>query len=382
MSLAFPRSTRALRADRFRGTALALFAAAALLAAWAAWAFTARVPILETSGAARMEVDRSAHPIEASVAGRIASIRFATGQEVRTGDVLLELDAGSQKLQLEEEETRLAAFAPQLEALKRELAAAEKTLSDLRESGKTAIEEAKARHKEAETAARFAKEEVDRKTKAGEEDLDLLRARAEAEKKSAAAETARLGVVRLEWEQRTKESVQQGTLEHLKREILRVEGESAVGRAAVRRLQEEIDKRRIRAPVDGAIGETADLRVGMNVSAGSRLGAVVPPGRLRLVADFTPSAALGRVRPGQRARIRLEGFAWTEYGMVDATVTRVASEVREGKVRVEFELHPAAGSRIPLQHGLPGTVEVEIDRVTPAALVLRALGGLFTGEPR
>jgi len=378
VSLAFSRSTRALEADRGRVAHTAILVALLLLGAWIAWSFVARVPIFETSDAARLEVERASHPVEASVAGRIHSTRLAVGRTVNAGEVLVELDATTQKLQLQEEQTRTAAIVPQLEALARELAAAEQTLADLSETGNVLIEEARAKHKQEETAARFAKEEADRKRRAGGfSDLELLRADAEAENRAAAAETARLAVSRILWEQRTKVSGQVGTVEHLKREVARLEGEMAAGHSTIRRLEEEIDKRLIRAPVAGLVGESANLRVGMTVVAGARLGAVVPAGGLRLVADFLPSSALGRIREGQPARLRLEGFPWTQYGTVEAVVSSVAGEVRDGKVRVEFILKPEPGSRIPLQHGLPGTVEVETDRIAPAALVLRSLSRLF-----
>ena len=73
----------------------------------------------------------------------------------------------------------------------------------------------------------------------------------------------------------------------------------------------------------------------------------------------------------------LEGFPWTQYGAISATVASVASEVRDGRVRVELALRPNLASPIPLQHGLPGTVEVEVDRVSPAILVLRTAGQLL-----
>ena len=98
---------------------------------------------------------------------------------------------------------------------------------------------------------------------------------------------------------------------------------------------------------------------------------------MRAVAEYTPSAALGRVRPGQPARLRLEGFPWAQYGSLRATVAVVASEPRDGRVRVELELQPDPGSAIPLRHGLPGTAEIEVERVSPATLVLRAAGKLL-----
>ena len=100
---------------------------------------------------------------------------------------------------------------------------------------------------------------------------------------------------------------------------------------------------------------------------------------LKIMTDFLPPAALGRIQPGQPARLRLEGFPWTQYGAVSATVASVASEVRDGWVRVELAVRPDAAPPIPLQHALPGTVEVEVDHVSPATLVLRTAGLLFTG---
>ena len=103
------------------------------------------------------------------------------------------------------------------------------------------------------------------------------------------------------------------------------------------------------------------------------------PGMLKIMTDFLPPAALGRIQPGQPARLRLKGFPWTQYGAVAATVTSVASEVRNGWVRVERAVRSDAASPIPLQHGLPGAIEVKVDHVSPATLVLRTAGPLFAG---
>ena len=170
----------------------------------------------------------------------------------------------------------------------------------------------------------------------------------------------------------------QARLQRLTREVTQINGQIATTRAPIERLEYELERRYGRAPMAGRLGEVAKLQVGTVVREGDRLGAVVPPGMLKIVADFLPSAALGRIQPGQPAQLRLEGFPWTQYGAVSATVASVANEVRDGQVRVELAVRSDAVPSIPLQHGLPGTVEVEVDHVSPAALILRTAGLLLT----
>jgi membrane fusion protein (multidrug efflux system) len=146
--------------------------------------------------------------------------------------------------------------------------------------------------------------------------------------------------------------------------------------AVVDRLESELELRRVVAPVSGTVGEASNLKIGTVVSAGERLGAIVPGGSLKIVAQFQPADALGRIQTGQRARLRLDGFPWTQYGALSATVTRIANEVRDGLVRVE--LKPAADFQLALQHGLPGAAEVEVEQISPAALLLRVAGQALT----
>src|SRR6185295_11008835 len=94
---------------------------------------------------------------------------------------------------------------------------------------RAASDEASARFREAEEAARFARIEVERLAplRAGGiiSELEFLRAKSEAQKRDAAAESMRLAVVKLEQEHRTIGSDRQAQLERLKGEIARVESQ-------------------------------------------------------------------------------------------------------------------------------------------------------------
>ena len=134
----------------------------------------------------------------------------------------------------------------------------------------------------------------------------------------------------------------------------------------------------IRAPVSGIIGEAAVLQAGSVIQEGAGVASIVPAGQLRIVAFFPPQAAYGRVRTGAGARLRLKGYPWTEFGVVEARVAEVAGEDRDGRTRVQLEVLPSPTLKTTLRHGMPGELEVEVERATPLSLVLRTAGQWLT----
>jgi membrane fusion protein (multidrug efflux system) len=373
---------RSLAADGPSRSMWALAVVVLFLCAWGAWFCLAPVTVYEVSADARLEVDRAVHPVSPQVSGRVVATHLQLGAQVMLGEPLVELDAETEKRKLQQEKSRLAGLQPQVDALKREMVAQEQSQHDDRDATRSAVDGARARQSEAETAAKFADEEARRLTqlreKEGVSELELLRVRAEGAKKRSAADALRQDLRRLEGDQRTRDSQSRARMEQLRRDVALVEGQLATSTAAIQVLEEEVEKHTIRAPATGQLGEVSALQIGAVLHEGDRLGTVVPGGQLKVVAEFPPAASLGRIRPGQPARVRLEGFPWMQYGALGAKVSTVASEARASKVRVELEVLGADTSPIPLQHGLPGAVEVEVEKVSPATLVLRAAGQLLS----
>jgi membrane fusion protein (multidrug efflux system) len=378
MPATFSRSLRALRADRSRRALVGLAVGALLVAAWGIWLFGARVAVYEVSGEARLEVDQSVHTLAAPVGGRVVAAHLALGRQVAAGEVLVEIDATAQALELEQTRARLAALDPERSALEGEIAAESRRLAEAEAAGRAELSEARARLREGEAAAALADEEAARMARlhqsGGASASEVSRTRAAAQETRAAAEALDHRARRLELEQRERQSGRLAHLEELRRELAQLDGELATTRAAVDRLAHEVEQRRVRAPVAGALGEALDLRVGAVVAAGDALAAIVPAGRLRVVAHYPPSASVGRIAPGQPARLRLDGFPWTRFGTLPAVVTSVASEPRDGRIRVELAVREDHGFGAPLTHGMSGALEIEVERVSPAALVLRAAG--------
>jgi adhesin transport system membrane fusion protein len=379
MAAAFARTTRALTLDSPRWSMAALAVGGLVLAAWLAWFLGARVTLYEVSQQARLEVGTAAREVSPIQSGRLVASGLVIGRHVEAGAVLVELDAASQRLRLADAERRLADYPARLASLAREIAALGAADAGDQGGALAAARSAQARLQEAETAARAAGEQARRQ--AADAEIGGI-ARSEAMK--AAAEARRAGDTRnaLAEEARktgfdavARRGQNAARIEELAQARLALEAERDATASAIAQLRNEIENRIVRAPVSGTIGEVQALQPGAVVGAGQRLATIVPSGDLILVAEFDPASALGRIRPGQHAILRLAGYPWAQYGSVGARVERVAGELRNGRLRVELRATRNDMHGVRLAHGLAGTVEVEVESLSPARLLARSLSG-------
>jgi multidrug resistance efflux pump len=378
MSNSFHRVSRSLRVDKGLFSASALILALLLLGAWLFWAFRARITDYEVSDSARLEVASSAYPVQADTSGRLVMSHLALGSEVHAGDVLLELESKSERLSLEQEAVHRASLEPQLRALRTQLASEGRGRSEEETVLTVSTSGAESQYRQAEAQAALAGEEAARAERLRREGLipeaEAERAAADARAKQAAAESAKTGIARLAPELRVRDRSREVRVAQIAVDIAELEAEVSASLATSKRLSYEIERRRLRAPATGVLSECAPLRPGAHINAGDQVGVIVPRSGLHVIAEFSPDAALGKLQPGQPAIVRLEGFPWAQFGTLSARVSQVAGEIRNGKVRVELAVNAAPRSRIPIQHGLPGSVEVEIERASPALLLLRSAG--------
>jgi len=96
-------------------------------------------------------------------------------------------------------------------------------------------------------------------------------------------------------------------------------------------------------------------------------------GASTVVAQFSP-AVQGRIQPGQTARLRLDSYPWLQYGTVPAVVTTVPRTPRDGWLEVRLTIAEEPPAPITLDFGMTGVVEVAVEEVSPAELLLRAAG--------
>ncbi len=132
MATPFSRTCRSLTNDSAGSALLVWGLVLALLAAWMGWLLFAKVTVYEVSQSAQLQVEQAAHPVAAQLAGKVLSSSLQLGKQVAAGDVLVELDARTERLRLAEEAARLAAIPPQLQALQQQLADQEQAVARAR----------------------------------------------------------------------------------------------------------------------------------------------------------------------------------------------------------------------------------------------------------
>jgi multidrug resistance efflux pump len=380
MRAPFTRSLRSLADDTFARTWLALLTATLLIGAWSTWFIAGSVPIRVVSSTARLEVHGATYPLQAPVTGQVISTSLVMGRRVSAGDVLVELDATVEHDQLAEEHSAFSAAEANRQTLDRQIEAEGRALAASIKAADLAVAEARARVLALRSAAELAEEERSRIARLRQSGLvsevESMRAASLAQQRRAETEAAAASVDRLQAEAARLTPDHRVRVAQLRQEQVEIEGQIATQRSALTRARHDVERYRISAPSGGELAEVVELRVGTVVKQGEAIATVLAPGDVSVTAYFLPDDVFGRIRPGQPADVRLTGFSWAEFGVLKAVVSSVAGEVRDGLVRVNLTLRdtPPAPAAIPRQHGLPGTVEVEIETLSPARLLLRTLG--------
>jgi multidrug resistance efflux pump len=382
MKTAFARTYSRLITDRSHHQIWTLGFAVLLLGAWIFWASWAQITLYEVSPRARVELDSATYPVESPLLGRVIQTSLRVGQVVHRGDVLVEIDPVPDQLQLRQQQAATSGLEVELAHLRTQIRDEEKARIEERRTAGVSTEEAQNRVREAGATVDYAKAELSRVQRLQHEgltsDREVEKAAAELDRQRAVVAEMESAARRIPQEQLTRERERDVRIARLRGEIASLQTQQDTLHVGMDRANYEIERREVRAPIDGRIGETQILRTGAVVQPGERLASIVPSGRLIVAAEFPANAAFGRIQPGQTARMRLEGFPWAEFGAVSAKVSQVASEIRDSNVRVEFEIQPASGFRGKLEHGMPGTVDVAVERTTPLALVLRTAGQWLT----
>jgi hemolysin D len=380
----FQRTLRSLNGDEFAIRMALVVLCIAALAGMAIWSVEARIPVLKVSTLGRIEPHNAVHRIEPAEAGKVLVSNLALDREVVEGEVLIEFDSQEQRFELNQSEINQATLTRDLTALNEQIARKKQELTENTQADEAALREAEARSRELGPKYRLAQQRQRRaeQTAPGAiSDLEKLERKTESDELARSSETQPIALRRLQRDQAVRRAAIDSQLLQMNRDRLKLKGDLDGLDVTIARLKYQIDRRIIRAPASGQLVDVVELAAADYINQGQRLGTILAKGSLRVRARF-PKETVGIIRPGQTAQLKLDGYPWSVYGTVPATVTSVGTEVSilptaetiPGTVKVELDVQTPADPRIVLQHGMTATVEIEVARVSPVTLAMRAIG--------
>lgn len=378
----FHRINQKLIRDNGFASTTGTVVAGALVVAWSTWALQANVTQYEVSRSARLEVSASVYPLQTDVGGRLSRSNLVLGRSVSAGEVLAEIDSSLEESSLKEQGAALGSLVPEIDALESQAAAERDGDTQDRLVSDFSSATAAAQLHEAEVRADSAAKQAERAARLRAEGVlaaaDAEKALSDAQAKRSAADALRSIASRVGPELQLRHRDREVRLRQIFEQETKLLAQRASIQAAIVRVNQQLERFRIRAPIAGRIAECSPLHPGVHLTEGQQLAVILPPGGTHVIAEFSPADALGHIRPGQAATVRLQGFPWGQYGTLSARVSKLADEIRDGTVRVELAVI-SVPPRIPLQHGIPGSVEIAVERTTPAAMLLRAAGAVIGG---
>jgi membrane fusion protein (multidrug efflux system) len=335
---------------------------------------------------ARIEVSAMANRVSALEAGKIVMLRCELGRQVERGETLVEIDSSVERARLQEQLADLASMRAKASAVRDQIAAERVRRGSRLRMDELATEQAAFGLEQAEVDVARQQELTAVAQELHEQRLTarLDAVTAEAELAGTRLQAAHAGVEidRLRAAQRYEDRSELAKIAELRRQLAELEAEQPKKLAAIETVKTQIARRRIVAPASGRLGNITPLQVGDVVEPGDVIATVIPSDDVHVVAELAPDEAVGRVRPGQPARVRLSAFSWLEFGMVDAIVRHVASEPLDGTIRVELAVAGQDVRGIPMQHGLTGSVDIRVDQVAPWVLLLRGIGATLGKAPQ
>lgn len=282
------------------------------------------LPIAEVdvtvNGQGRLRPEGELGEVRTAMGGQLEKVFVRENQLVQRGEPLMELAAPAlrrQREHLEERKEKLSALQEDVEAL---LAVDDPDAREWR-TGMWAV--AAVRH-------RSLMRQHDQTVAQRESELNRVEtlharglvARQDFERTLAALEAAR----------GERELASQEAIARWQAEKLRLDDEWTKTTAELDQLDSQLALHRILAPVKGEVMGVETLRSGQVVPAGEIVAVISPVGRLRVDARIG-SEAVGFLREGMRARVLVDAFPHTEWGVLEGTVEAIAPDVTDASHR-------------------------------------------------
>jgi hemolysin D len=171
------------------------------------------------------------------------------------------------------------------------------------------------------------------------------------------------------------QSQQNSVIAQTRRVMLDLQHESQQRAAALaqelKKAQQRDSLMRLTAPVEGTVQQLAIHTNGGVVTEAQPLMVIVPSDQLVEVEAMLENKDIGFVRPGQTVEIKVETFSFTKYGVVDGVVQSISSDAIEderlglvysARIQLKKNTIQVGENLIALSPGMAVRAEVKTDK--------------------
>ncbi len=267
------------------------------------------------------------------VSGYIQKIAVAENQQVKAGDLLMQLDDGDYQNAVSSAQSKVATQIQSVERIKAQVAAAQASVAQaaaVKLSVDAGLRNAQSKN---DRITQLAQSSVANQAQKDDATAALEQAKAAVAGAVAQIATANANVAVLQAQQAEAQSVMAS---------LSLDVEQA---------KRNLDRTVLRAPVDGVVANLA-VRAGDLVQPGSRLAAVVPSNAIYIEANYKETQ-LADIAPGSKVRVTIDALKGQTF---DATVASLAPATGS-----QFSLLPAenaTGNFTKVVQRVPVRIEV------------------------
>lgn len=136
----------------------------------------------------------------------------------------------------------------------------------------------------------------------------------------------------------------------------------------IRRASAQGDTKRLVAPVGGTVQQLTVHTVGSAVPAAQPLMQIVPKNGLVELLAYFDNKDIGFLKVGQSAAVKIDAFEYTKYGTIRAKVKHISPDAifdeKKGwvyalTIALEQNTIEINGQQLPLTAGMSGTIEVK-----------------------
>lgn len=332
---------------RIIGALLCIAALAVLIAGWA-WA---RSGAAATTDNAYVRGDVTS--LAPRVGGYVTSVAVRDNQAVQAGEVLFRIDDRDYRAKLAQAEAAVVAARARLSNAVEDIRLQHMLVRQAEAQRSAALADLSLSRKTSERRRELVERGAVSRAQVDESDAGMLRAEAGRAVSSAAVDAQRQRIALLGTQREA--AIAAVAQAEAARDLARIDLENTV----------------VRAPIAGVIGNR-QVRVGRLVTPGTSLLDIVPIADLFVVANFKETQ-LERIRPGQRARITVDGYPGIALdGVVDSFAPGSGSAfsliptdnatgnfvrvVQRVPVKLRLRSNPLPGRLVP---GLSARVEIE-----------------------